>query len=158
MNGYPMEEVTKIVLGMNTEVGIDFKNKFFGKIGAAFVKPQTTDEVQWRKTLSKIFRRFRLYFNYLIGKYRVDFFVAELNLVLECNGFSHKYYNPEEEDKREQVITKQYALVRFAPEISLETLINGILQAKIGTVIRLYDDENVIILDTQNIPQQNLAR
>ncbi len=77
MNGYPLEEVTKIVLGMNTEVGIDFKNKFFGKVGAAFVKPQTTDEVQWRKILSKIFRQFSLYFNYLIGKYRVDFFIAE---------------------------------------------------------------------------------
>ncbi|KOR31758.1 hypothetical protein TI05_11580 [Achromatium sp. WMS3] len=158
MNGYPLEEVTKIVLGMNTEIGIDFKNKFFGKVGAAFVKPQTTDEVQWRKILSKIFRRFSLYFNYLVGKYRVDFFIAELNLVLECNGFSHKYYNPEEEAQREQAITKQHALVRFAPEISLETLINGILQAKVGTVIRLHDDENVIILDTQNIPQQNVTR
>ncbi|KOR29557.1 hypothetical protein TI03_02020 [Achromatium sp. WMS1] len=143
MNGYPLEEVAKIVLGMNTEVGIDFKNKFFGEVGAAFVKPQTTDEVQWRKILSKIFDGFDLYFNYLIGKYRVDFFIAELNLVLECNGFAHKYYNPEEETKREQAITQKYALVRFAPEIDVETLINGILQAKIGTIIRLYDAENV---------------
>ena len=41
------------------------------------------------------------------------------------------------------MILERYALVRFHHKISLETLFNGILQAKPGTVIRLYDLENI---------------
>jgi len=93
----------------------------------------------WRKVLAKVFKGFDLHYNYRIGKYRVDFYVAKMGLVLECNGFAHKYYDKKEEAKREREITKRYALVRFSPNISLETLFNGILQAKVGKVIRLYD-------------------
>ncbi len=46
-------------------------------------------EVQWREVLSKVFQGFDLQFNYAIGPYKVDFFVAQLMLVLEYNGYCH---------------------------------------------------------------------
>jgi len=41
------------------------------------------------------------------------------------------------------MITQRYSLVRFHHQVSLETLFNGILQAKPGTVIQLYDLEKL---------------
>jgi very-short-patch-repair endonuclease len=142
MNGYLMDDVGKIAFGMDSEIGIELKKRIFGQIGS-FAKPQTKDEIQWRKVLSRVFEGFDLHYNYPIGDYRVDFFVAKLMLALECNGYCHRYYNPEEEAKREKVITERYALVRFHHKISLETLCNGILQAKPGQIIRLYDLEHI---------------
>ena len=144
LNGYYMDDVAKIVFAMDTPVSIDLKKRIFGQIGA-FASPHSRGEIQWRKVLAEVFKGFDLHYNYPIGKYRVDFFVAKMGtgLVLECNGISHKYYNRQEEEKREKAITKRYALVRFHPEISLESLFNGILQAKVGAVVRLYDLENI---------------
>lgn len=142
MNGYHIEEVAKIVLGMDTEVGIDLKKRIFGQLGT-LANFQIKDEVQWRKVLAEVFKGFDLRYNYSIGKYRVDFYVAKMGLVLECNGFCHRYYDPKEEAEREKAITEKYALVRFHPNVSLETLVNGILQAKAGSVIRLYDLKDI---------------
>jgi very-short-patch-repair endonuclease len=50
--------------------------------------------VQWQQVLAKVFEGFDLHFNYPIGPYKVDFFVAKLMLVLECNGYCHRYYDP----------------------------------------------------------------
>jgi len=65
--------------------------------------------------------------------------VGKLMLVLECNGYCHRYYDATQEKEREKRIIQGYSLVRFHHKISLETLFNGILQAKPGTVIQLYD-------------------
>jgi len=138
MNGYLMDDVTKIALGMDSVIGIELKKKVFGQVGS-FVKPETSAEIQWRNVLSKVFEGFDLRFNYPIGPYKVDFFVAKLMLVLECNGYCHRYYNDQQEKAREKLITQRYSLVRFHHKVSLETLFNGILQAKPGIVIKLYD-------------------
>ena len=142
MNGYHLDDVPKIALGMDTIVGIELKKKMFGQIGS-FMKPDTPAEIQWREVLSQVFKGFDLHYNYPIGKYKVDFFVGELMLVLECNGYCHRYYDPKQEKEREQLIAQRYSLVRFHHKVSLETLFNGILQAKSGTVIKLYDLENL---------------
>jgi very-short-patch-repair endonuclease len=136
MNGYHIDDVTKMALGMDTVKGIELKKRLFGQIGR-FAKPETSAEVQWREVLSKVFEGFDLHFNYPIGPYKVDFFVATLMLVLECNGYCHRYYDPKQEKEREKLIIQRYSLVRFHHKVSLETLFNGILQAKSGTVIRL---------------------
>ncbi|TGN99608.1 hypothetical protein PN36_35570 [Candidatus Thiomargarita nelsonii] len=47
------------------------------------------------------------------------------------------------EKEREKLITQRYSLVRFHHQISLETLFNGILQAKPGTMVKLYDLEQL---------------
>ncbi|TGO03355.1 hypothetical protein PN36_08065 [Candidatus Thiomargarita nelsonii] len=138
MNGYHLDDVTKIALGMDSVIGIELKKQVFGQIGS-FAKPETSSEVQWQKVLSSVFEGFDLHFNYPIGPYKVDFFVAKLMLVLECNGYCHRYYDPKQEKVREKLITQKYSLVRFHHQISLETLFNGILQAKPGTMVKLYD-------------------
>ncbi len=142
MNGYHLNDVQKIALGMDTVVGMELKKKVFGQMGS-FIKPNTSVEIQWREVLSQVFKGFDLQYNYPIGKYKVDFFVGELMLVLECNVYCHRYYDPKQEKEREQLITQRYSLVRFHHKVSLETLFNGILQAKSGTVIKLYDLENL---------------
>ncbi|MDM8561715.1 DUF559 domain-containing protein [Candidatus Parabeggiatoa sp. HSG14] len=138
MNGYHLNDVTKITLGMDSVIGIELKKQVFGQIGS-FAKPETSAEVQWQKVLSEVFEGFDLHFNYRVGSYKVDFFVAKLMLVLECNGYCHRYYDADEEKKREKLITQKYSLVRFHHQVSLETLFNGILQAKPGTTVKLYD-------------------
>ena len=58
---------------------------------------------------------------------------------LECNGYEHGFYDEEYAAKRQDYILKKYALVRFHHNIKLETLFNGILQAKKpGDLVNLY--------------------
>jgi len=142
LNGYLLDDVTKIAFGMDSVVGIELKKKVFGPIGS-FMKPETKEEIQWRDLLSKVFEGFDLRFNHPIGPYKVDFLVAKLMLVLECNGYCHRYYDEADEKAREKLIAQRYSLVRFHHQVSLETLFNGILQAKPGTVIQLYDLEKL---------------
>jgi very-short-patch-repair endonuclease len=142
MNGYHIDDVTKVVLGMDSVIGLQLKKQMFGQVGP-FVKPQTAVETQWQEVLSKVFNGFDLRMNYPIGPYKVDFFVAKLMLVLECNGYCHKFYDFKQEKAREELIIQKYALVRFHHQVSLETLFNGILQAQQGKVIQLYDLEHM---------------
>jgi hypothetical protein len=83
MNGYHLDDVTKIALGMDSIVGIELKKKVFGQVGS-FVKPDTKEEIQWREILSKVFEGFDLRFNYPIGPYKVDFFVATAIAFPDC--------------------------------------------------------------------------
>jgi hypothetical protein len=79
MNGYRLDDVTKIALGMDSVVGIELKKKVFGQVGS-FIKPQTSVEIQWRDVLSKVFDGFDLRFNHSIGPYKVDFLVANVTV------------------------------------------------------------------------------
>ncbi|HAI69246.1 MAG TPA: hypothetical protein DCM38_07410, partial [Gammaproteobacteria bacterium] len=121
MNGYHLDDVTKIALGMDSVKGIELKRSVFGQVGS-FIKPETSVEIQWRDVLSKVFEGFDLRFNYPIGPYKVDFFVGKLMLILECNGYCHRYYDATQEKEREKRIIQGYSLVRFHHKISLETL------------------------------------
>jgi very-short-patch-repair endonuclease len=141
LNGYYIDDAAKVALSMDSVVGIELKKALFGQIGC-FAQPYTSDEVHWESHLSKMFAGFEVYHNYPMGKYRVDFFVPAFMLVLECNGYCHRYYDPDKERAREQFL-KRYSLVRFDHNISWEMLVNGILQAKPGTVIRLHKAVNV---------------
>jgi len=74
----------------------------------------------------------------MIGKYKVDFFVEELNLILECNGYeNHASYDQQLEAEREKFINKGHRVVRFHHLVDLKT--NGILHAQVGNVVKLYD-------------------
>lgn len=143
--GYHIEDVAKIAIGMDTSIGIEIKKKIFGDI-ASFANIAAKDEIQWQNALSRVFQGIGLQHNYQIDQYRVDFFVEKLMLVLECNGYCHKYYDPNEEAQREKVITEKYgyALVRFHHKISWQALMNGILQAKPGTVVTVYDVADIM--------------
>jgi very-short-patch-repair endonuclease len=121
---------------MDSVIGIDLKEKMFGSV-SSLTKLDTKGEIEWQQVLAEVFAGLNFYHNYQIGKYRVDFYIKELNLILECNGYdNHASYNQAEEAKREKFLNK-YRLVRFHHLIDLKTLFNGILRAKAGNVIRL---------------------
>ncbi len=102
MNSYNLESVSKIVLGMDSVVGIELKKQIFGNTGT-LVRTDTKGEVEWQNILSQVFEGFGFYHNYSFGSYRVDFFIKDLKLILECNGYdNHRYYNQAEE--REQLL------------------------------------------------------
>jgi len=143
MNGYSLDNVGKIALGMDSVIGIELKKRAFGHIGT-IVKPDTKGEIEWQEVLAKVFAGFGFQHNYTIGNYRVDFFVEKLMLILECNGYdNHCNYNQKKEAEREKFLKQRYSLIRFHHKVGLETLVNGILQAKMGTVIKLYNLEHL---------------
>ena len=140
LNGYNLEDVGKIVLGMDSVIGIELKKQVFGSI-SSLAKLDTKGEIEWQQVLGQVFENPGFQHNYPIGKYRVDFFVKDLNLILECNGYdNHSCYDPISE--REKFITKNYSLVRFHHKIDWKTLVNGILRTKAGQVTVLYNISN----------------
>jgi very-short-patch-repair endonuclease len=139
LNGYHIDDAVKIALSMDSVVGIELKKALFGQIGC-FAQPYTSDEIQWEAIFSRMFTGFDFYHNYPMGKYRVDFFVPAFMLVLECNGYCHRHYHLEKEKERERFIIQRHSLVRFDHGVSVEMVINGILQAKPGKIIRLHKD------------------
>ena len=139
MNGYNLEDVGKIVLGMDSVIGIELKKQVFGTVGT-LAKLDTKGEIEWQHVLAQVFDNLGFHHNYQMGKYKVDFFIKDLNLVLECNGYdNHIYYNEIEEKERENFITKNYSLVRFHHKIDWKTLMNGILRTKNGNITVLYN-------------------
>ncbi len=94
--------------------------------------------------LGKVVAGLGFHHNYTINGYRVDFYVEELNLICECNGYdNHIHYNQTQEKEREEYLNKNYRVVRFHHLTDLETLVNGILHAQVGTVVKLYDGDHV---------------
>lgn len=143
LHGYSLEDTVKIIFRMDTEVGVELKRRMFGEV-AGYIPMKPKSEIAWRAILAKIFAGFGLQYTYRIGNYWVDYFVPALGLVLECNGYDcHSSYDPEKEAQRDEEITKQYCLIRFHNQISVETLFNAILKAKPKTLVRLYDLEEV---------------
>ena len=139
MNGYHIEDVSKIALGMDSVIGIELKKQTFGKV-SSLAKPETRGEIEWLEVLTKVFAGFGLHHNYPIGNYKVDFFVEKLMLVLECNGYdNHIYYDTKKEIEREKFISQRYSVVRFHHQTDWETLVNGILRTQIGAVTKLYN-------------------
>ena len=128
--GYSLEDVGKLALNMDSVIGIELKKQVFGNIGN-LAKLDTKGEIKWQQVLSQVFEGFGFHHNYTIGSYRADFFVKDLRLVLECNGYdNHKYYNKQEE--REQLLKQNYTIIRFHHKITPEHLFNEILKAKMG--------------------------
>jgi very-short-patch-repair endonuclease len=150
LNGYHVQDVGTIALGMDSVVGIGLKEKMFGRV-SSLAKLETKGEIEWQQILAEIFAGFSFYHNYQIGSYRVDFYVKELDLILEHNGYDdHAHYNPVDEMKREQFFNN-YRVVRFHHQTDLKTLFNSILRAKIGTITKLYNDtENVGWVELSN--------
>jgi very-short-patch-repair endonuclease len=137
MNGYHVQDVGTIALGMDSVIGISLKEKMFGPV-SALAKFETKGEIEWQQVLAEIFAGFSFYHNYQIGPYRVDFYVKELDLILECNGYDcHINYEQSYETQREHFLN-DHCIVRFHHQVELKTLFNGILRAKAGTITKLY--------------------
>jgi len=137
MNGYHVQDVGSIALGMDSVIGISLKEKMFGPV-SALAKFETKGEIEWQQVLAEIFAGFSFYHNYQIGPYRVDFYVKELDLILECNGYDcHINYDQSYETQREHFLN-DHRIVRFHHQVELKTLFNGILRAKAGTITKFY--------------------
>lgn len=141
--GYHIEDVAKLALRMNTPATLELKKRMFGEI-AELADMDPKSETQWRIAIARMFQGFNLKYNFPVGKYRVDFFVEEFQLALECNEYGHHSYNPQEEAKREKLILQSYALVRFHHQVTLTALFNAILRAQIGMVINLNDPDDLV--------------
>jgi very-short-patch-repair endonuclease len=137
MNGYYVQDVGTIALGIDSVIGMDLKEKMFGSV-SSLAKLDTKGEIEWQQVLADIFAGFSFYHNYQIGSYRVDFYVKELDLILECNGYdNHANYDQIYEAQREKFLNN-YRVVRFHHQVDLKTLFNSILRAKMGTITKLY--------------------
>jgi very-short-patch-repair endonuclease len=138
MNGYSMDDVAKIAVGINSDRSIEIKARLFGQAGA-LAKPIRAGVVDWKSTFANIFSGLGFYCDYPIGSYTVDYFVSSLSLVLECHNLAPKpRYGSKEEKERTAVITQHYDLIRFDRSISIEQLFNGILYFKFGKEKRAF--------------------
>jgi len=114
MNAYTVQDVGTIVLGMKSEVGEQLKTQMFGQVGTV-ANIETTSEIEWWQKLKASCADLSLFHHYHIDKSRieVDFYLHELELILECNGYDgHASYDPIAEKKREQLF-KNYRVIRF---------------------------------------------
>lgn len=143
MNGYHIKDISKIALNIDSVIGIKLKKQTFGQFNS-LAKLETKGEIEWLEVFTKLFAGFDLHHNYQIGKYKVDFFVEQLMLVLECNGYdNHIYYDTNKETERESFIRQNHSIVRFHHRTDWKTLVNAILHAKNGTVTKLYNIEHI---------------
>jgi very-short-patch-repair endonuclease len=80
------------------------------------------------RTLPVHFKR-----QYLVGKYRVDLYIPELNLCVECDEFGHKHYDTEKENERYSYIkgTLNCDFIRFnpnEPDFDITDIISSVLK------------------------------
>ncbi len=68
MNVYNLENVGKIVLGMDSVIGIELKKQVFGSV-SSLAKLDTKGEIEWQQVLSQVFENLGFQHNYPIGKY-----------------------------------------------------------------------------------------
>ena len=61
LNGYSMEDVGKIVLGIDSVIGLELKQKVFGEV-------EELPDIDWQKALPKVFAGFNLQQNYVVEK------------------------------------------------------------------------------------------
>ncbi|MFK5970643.1 MAG: hypothetical protein QM487_11060 [Candidatus Marithrix sp.] len=53
MNGYSLKDVGKMVLGMDSVIGIELKKQVFGTI-STLDKLDTKDEIEWQLVLAQV--------------------------------------------------------------------------------------------------------
>jgi very-short-patch-repair endonuclease len=69
---------------------------------------------------------------FVVGRYKVDLYIKELNIVIECDENGHNDYDKEKEKKREEIIKKTLncKFIRYNPnskDFDLSDVINKIL-------------------------------
>lgn len=70
------------------------------------------------EAIEKTFSKVNMYKQFKVGKYRVDLYIEEYNLVVECDEYNHSNRNPQEEKERELFIKEELEcdFVRFNPD------------------------------------------
>jgi hypothetical protein len=72
------------------------------------------------EAIQKCFPNVEIYKQFKVGKYRVDLYFEEYNLVVECDEYDHRDRNPKEEVIREAFIKSELdcEFIRFNPDIA----------------------------------------
>jgi very-short-patch-repair endonuclease len=70
------------------------------------------------EAIQKCFPKVEMYKQFRVGKYRVDLYLEEYNLVVECDEYNHRDRDPKEEAVREAFIKSKLdcEFVRFNPD------------------------------------------
>lgn len=81
--------------------------------------------------------RYKMIREYRVGKYRVDLYFLEKNIVIECDEDDHKHYNQEREIERTLYISEKLGnptWIRYNPEtMDMPEIINRIVEATMKT-------------------------
>ena len=97
-----------------------------------FVPVKCYIEEEIKEKLIKAFNTAIMQTQYLVGKYRIDYYFPEYNIAVECDEHGHKHYSSQREHDREQFIMQQLhcgTIIRFNPydkQFSLESLVHDI--------------------------------
>ena len=104
MNGYLMDDVGKVVLGMDSVIGIDLKEQIFGKSSSLVWLDDGW--IVWPESLVRVFAGFALVQDFVVGGNVVDFFVEEFGLVLEFENWQSKV-------RKQLLLSQGYRVVLF---------------------------------------------
>lgn len=84
---------------------------------------------------------------FIVDNYRIDLYIEDLNLAIECDEYNHKDRNTEDEINRQKYIedTLSCQFIRFNPDdknFKISKLMNDILSFKINQEQEIIDYEN----------------
>jgi very-short-patch-repair endonuclease len=82
-----------------------------------FITPRK--EHEHLEAIEKTFSEVKMYKQFRVGRYRVDLYIEEYNLVVECDEYNHTNYNRREEEERELFIKSELGccdFIRFNPD------------------------------------------
>ncbi len=71
---------------------------------------------------------------YIVGNYRVDWYIPKYNIIIECDENNHKYYDKLIDNRRTSYIDnvlKNPKWIRFSPELknfNIGTVLNNLLK------------------------------
>jgi len=118
MNGYHFYDVVKIVLSMDSVIGIDLKEQIFGKQSSL---TKLKHKINWSQSLARVFAGFDFYENYVIAGQKVFFFVKTFNLILELE-------TQQSLARKQHLQDQSYHVVHFMQQMEWEVLFNRILR------------------------------
>ncbi len=137
MNGYHLEDVGKIVLAMDSVIGIELKEQIFGTHSSlALLKP--AGKIKWPQSLPRVFAGFNLQQNCVIAGHAVDFFVDKFLLVLE-------FENKQSVARKQFLLSQDYRVVHFKPEMEWEIFLQRLWHSLFKT-----NNDKVIPVSSSN--------
>jgi very-short-patch-repair endonuclease len=110
------------------------------------------------EAIQQCFPNVQIYKQFKVGKYRVDLYFEEYNLVVECDEYDHRDRNPKEEAIREAFIKSELdcEFIRFNPDRKGFTVfeviaeIHGFMIAEKDRVLKKVINEKDLIIKDKN--------
>jgi len=109
-------------------------------------------EIDHLEAIERTFSHLKMFKQFKVGRYRVDLYIEEYDLVIECDEYDHKYRDPNAEKTREEFIRRELAcyFIRFNPNYKGFSIFSVI-----GDIHRFIFDKSVnqkdLIIEKKNI-------